>query len=197
MISATPASAVELSDADLENLVKRCQYVALYNVNNKFALKEGGWNICSPDTQIKDHTLREIARPNNDSLYIICLLDLRKDPVILEMPAFDSKYVSLMITGHDHYVNIPMSTRLGAFKKPEKMHIYTARTEGYDGKRVEGIDRAFEATGGAVGAKAGGVGGAAVGAGAGGALGRQLGKWQQKEPRLRSFHSFNPQGLST
>jgi hypothetical protein len=148
MIATTTATAVGPSDADLENLVKRSyQYVALYNVNNKFALKEGGWNICSPDTQLKDHTLREIARPNNDSLYIICLLDLRKDPVILEMPAFDSKYVSLMITGYDHYVNIPMSTRLGDFGKPEKMLIFTARTEGYDGKPVEGIDRTFEATG--------------------------------------------------
>jgi hypothetical protein len=148
MIATTTATAIELSDADIENLVKRSyQYVALYNVNNKFALKEGGWNICSPHTQLKDHTLREIARPNNDSLYIICLLDLRKDPVILEMPPFDSKYVSLMITGYDHYVNIPMSTRLGDFQKPEKMLVYTARTEGYEGKPVEGIDRTFEATG--------------------------------------------------
>jgi len=40
MVSATPTSAVELSDGDVENLVKRSyQYVAMYNVNNKFALK--------------------------------------------------------------------------------------------------------------------------------------------------------------
>ena len=29
-------------------------------------------------------------------------LDLRQDPVILEMPEFDSEYVSLMVTGYDH-----------------------------------------------------------------------------------------------
>ena len=91
--------------------------------------------------------MREIARPNNDSLYISALLDLRKDPVILEMPAFDSKYVSLMITGYDHYVNIPMSTRQDDFDKPEKMLVYTARTEGYQGEKIDGIDRYFEATG--------------------------------------------------
>ena len=148
MLAATAAPAAELSDADVENLVKRSyQYVAMYNVNNKFALKLGGWNICDPDTELKDHTMTEIARPNNDTLYITCLLDLRKDAVILEMPAFDSKYVSLMITGYDHYVNIPMTTRLGDFSKPEKMLIYSARTEGYDGKPVEGVDRLFEATG--------------------------------------------------
>lgn len=77
--------------------------------------KLGEWNLCEADTALKDHTMTEIARANNDTLYISCLLDLRKDPVILEMPAFDSKYVSLMITGYDHYVNIPMATRLGNF----------------------------------------------------------------------------------
>ena len=143
LLAATaPASAVDLSEADMENLVKRSyQYVAMYNVNNKFALKHGGWNTCDADTQLKDHTMREIARPNNDTLYTSCLLDLRKDPVILEMPAFDSDYVSLMVTGYDHYVNVPMSTRLDDFEKPEKMLFYSARTEGYDGEPVEGVDR--------------------------------------------------------
>ena len=141
-------TGVKLSDAQIEDLVRRSyQYVAMYNVNNKFALKQGGWNTVSADTTLKDHTTREIARPNNDTLYISCLLDLRKDPVILEMPAFDSKYVSLMITGYDHYVNIPMTTRVGDFRKPEKMLIYSARTEGYKGEPIKGVDRIFEATG--------------------------------------------------
>jgi hypothetical protein len=81
------------------------------NRRHKFALNQGDWNRCDPDTEPKDHTMRENARPNNDTLYIICLLDLRKDPAILEMPAFDSKYVSLMVTGYDHDVNIPMASR--------------------------------------------------------------------------------------
>ena len=60
----------QLSEADIENLVERSyQYVAMYNVNNKFAAKQGGWNTCDPDTELKDHTMREIARPNNDTLY--------------------------------------------------------------------------------------------------------------------------------
>jgi len=144
----TQKSSTQLSDAQVENLVKRSyQYVAMYNVNNKFALKQGGWNTCVADTALKDHTMREIARPNNDTLYIGCMLDLRKDPVILEMPAFDSKYVSLMVTAYDHYVNVPMTTRLGDFRKPEKMLFYTARTEGYKGEPVEGVDRVFEASG--------------------------------------------------
>ena len=138
----------EAVEVDMENLVRRSyQYVAMYNVNNKFAMKQGGWNTCDADTQLKDHTMREIARPNNDTLYVSCLLDLRKDPVILEMPDFDSNYVSLMITGYDHYVNVPMATRLGDFDKSESMLLYTARTEGYDGTPVEGVDRLFEASG--------------------------------------------------
>jgi hypothetical protein len=142
------AEAVKLSEEQVENLVRRSyQYVALYNVNNKFAMKQGGWNTLVADTTLKDHTMREIARPNNDSLYISALLDLRKDPVILEMPAFDSKYVSLMITAYDHYVNVPMGTRMGDFRKPERMLIHSARTQGYKGEPVKGVDRSFEATG--------------------------------------------------
>jgi len=143
----TPKSDA-LTDEQIDNIVRRSyQYVAMYNVNNKFALKQGGWNTCVADTQLKDHTMREIARPNNDTLYISCLLDLRHDPVILEMPAFDSNYASLMITAYDHYVNIPMSTRQGDFRKPEKLLVYSARTEEHRGEPVAGIDREFEATG--------------------------------------------------
>jgi hypothetical protein len=147
--AAAQAKSVTLSDAQVENLVRRSyQYVAMYNVNNKFALSQGGWNTCVADTKLKDHTMRDIARPNNDTLYIGCMLDLRKDPVILEMPAFDSKYVSLMVTAYDHYVNVPMTTRSGDFRKPEKILLYTARTEGYKkGTKVKGVDRYFEATG--------------------------------------------------
>ena len=144
----TPTTAVELTDEQLENIVRRSyQYVAMYNVNNKGALSQGGWNTCVPDTQLKDHTMQDIARPNNDTLYIICALDLCKDPVILEIPAFDSKYVSLMVTGYDHYVNVPLSVTKGDFKKPEKVLFYTARTEGFEGGKIEGVDRNFEMTG--------------------------------------------------
>jgi hypothetical protein len=145
LLAGEPA---DLSDAEVENLVRRSyQYVAMYNVNNKFALKQGGWNTVDCDTELKDHTMREIARPNNDTLYIGCMLDLRQDAVILEMPAFDSDYVSLMVTSYDHYVNIPMSTRLGDFDKPESMLFFTERTKGYQGQPVDGVDRIFECTG--------------------------------------------------
>jgi hypothetical protein len=137
-----------LSDGQIDNLVQRSyQYVAMYNVNNKFAMKQGGWNTCVGNTELADHTMREIARPNNDTLYISCLYDLRDNAMVLELPPFDSQYVSLMITGYDHYVSIPVSTRQGDFSKPEKMLIYSARTDDYNGEPVNGIDRIFEATG--------------------------------------------------
>ncbi len=137
-----------LTDPEIENLVKRSwQYVAMYNVNNKFAMAQGGWNTLSADTRLKDHTLRDIARPNNDSFYSSAMLDLRKDAWVVNLPGFDSKYVSLMVTAYDHYVHVPKTTRLGDFHKPEKILFYSERTEGYEGEPVEGIDNIFEATG--------------------------------------------------
>jgi len=146
--AVTAKENIALTDAQIENIVRHTyQYVAMYNVNNKFALTQKGWNTVAADTRLKDHTMREIARPNNDSLYISCMLDLRKDPVIIEIPIIDSSYVSLMVTGYDHYVNVPLSVTKGDFKKPEKVMFYTARTADYDGSPVKGVDRVFEMTG--------------------------------------------------
>ena len=145
---ATDADVAAMSDAAIDNLVERFyQYVAMYNVNNKFAAAQGGWNTCLADTELKDHTLRDIARPNNDTLYTGCLLDLRNDAIILNIPAFDSTYASLMVTAYDHYVNIPLASRRGDFSEPKKMLFYTERTQDYDGKPVDGVDYIFEATG--------------------------------------------------
>ena len=139
---------VILSDAQIENIVKRSyQYVAMYNVNNKFAFKQGGWNKLQADTELKDHSMREIARPNNDSFYSVALLDLRGEPVILDLPAFNSNYVSLMVTAYDHYVDVPKATRKGDFKKPEKILFYSDRTQGYDGEEVAGVDIIYKTTG--------------------------------------------------
>jgi hypothetical protein len=146
-VSKVEASVATLTDEQVENIVRRSyQYVALYNVVNKFTMDPDnpartGWNSCVADTELKDHNLKVIARPNNDTLYISCALDLRKDAVILDMPAFSSKYVSLMTFTYDHYVNVPLTTRSGDFREPGKILFYTARTEGYSGEPVEEVDR--------------------------------------------------------
>jgi len=47
---STSSGSATLSDAEVENLVRRSyQYVAMYNVNNKLALKQGGWNTVDAD----------------------------------------------------------------------------------------------------------------------------------------------------
>ena len=139
---------VVLTDDQVENMVKRSyQYVAMYNVNNKFAMKAGGWNTVDSDTKLKDHTMRDIARPNNDSFYASALLDLQAEPVIMYLPAFDSKYVSLMVTAYDHYVDVPKATRKGDFQKPEKILFYSDRTEGYSGEEVPGVDMIYKTSG--------------------------------------------------
>ena len=151
--SAQSDLQVELTDAQMEELVRRSyQYVAMYNVNQKLALADEGmttrgYNKGLKNTDLLDHTAEFIARPNNDSIYQLAMLDLRKDAVVFEFPAFDSKYVSLMTSGYDHYVDIPLSTVEGDFQEPKTVLFYTARTEGYHGEKVEGVDEIFEMTG--------------------------------------------------
>ena len=142
-----------LTDEQVENLVKRSyQYVAMYNVNNKFALAEEGmstrgYNKGLKNTQLLDHTVKAIARPNNDVMYQMAMLDLRKDAAVFEFLPMESKYVSIMATGYDHYVNVPLSTTKGDFKEKITILFYTQRTENYKGGPVEGIDKTFEMTG--------------------------------------------------
>jgi len=139
---------VVLTDGEVENLVKRSyQYVTLFNVNNKFAVTQGGWNTINADTKLKDHTMTDLARPNNDSFYTGIMLDLREEPFIVTLPKFDSKYVSLMVTAYDHYVYVPKATRLDDFQKEEAILFYSTRTKNYKGEAVEGVDEIFEANG--------------------------------------------------
>ncbi len=50
LFTTTTLPARDLTDEQVENLVRRSyQYVAMYNVNNKFAIKQGGWNTVDPD----------------------------------------------------------------------------------------------------------------------------------------------------
>jgi len=143
-----------LSDAQIEEIVKRSyQYVAMYNVNNKFALDPEnplctkGYNRVYASTTLADHTLQAIARPNNDTFFVTAMVDVTGEPIVLVMPAFDSKYVSLMVTGYDHYVDIPMSTGDGDFGKPSTILFYSERTPDYDGSPVEGVDKVIEVSG--------------------------------------------------
>lgn len=152
--STAQTNELKLDHAQVENIVRRSyQYVAMYNVINKGAMEPGpmstnGWNKLKRNTQLADANFKAIARPNNDTLYQIAMLDLRDDPVILDVPAFDSKFVSLETSAYDHYVEIPMSTRQGDYKKPQKLLLYTARTKGYrPGEKIEGIDRYLEMSG--------------------------------------------------
>src|SRR6476469_1883813 len=129
---------VKLDRAQGENIVRRSyQYVAMYNVNNKGAmdaqnpLSSNGWNKIHKSTELANASMHAIARPNNDTLYQIAMLDLRDEPVILSVPAFDTHFASLETSGYDGYIDIPLTTRRGDYKEPTKLLFYSARTQGY------------------------------------------------------------------
>jgi hypothetical protein len=126
----------------------------MFNTIQKFAfdpisgaLFMSGLNKPVAATVLADATVRSIARPNNDTLYQGAVLDLRHDPVIIEFPIIDSKFVSLEMSGYDHYVGIPLSTAKGDFKQPVNLLFYTDRTAGYQGQAVKGVDRVLKVDG--------------------------------------------------
>jgi hypothetical protein len=125
----------------------------MYNVNSKEANRiaaltdTNGWNLCVADTELKDHKFKLIARPNNDTLYASCMLDLRNEPIVIEYPAFDSDYAVLETSAYDHYCDIPLSTTFGDFREPTAVLYYTERTKGYSGEAIEGVDTTMELSG--------------------------------------------------
>ena len=126
----------------------------MYNVIQKFALDPAsggmfmdGFNKPIAMTALADHTVRSIARPNNDTLYQGAVLDLRHDPVIIAFPAIDTKFASMETSGYAHYVGISLASSNGDFGEPVKMLFYTDRTEGYEGQDVEGVDRVVKSDG--------------------------------------------------
>ncbi len=150
----TAADPAAPTDEQVDNLVRRCyQYVAMYNVishaalNTKNPQNTGGWNRKFVATELADHTMKVIARPNNDTLYLPVTLDLRDDAVVIQFPAFDSKYVVLETAAYDHYVDIPLSTTYGDFNEPTTMLFYTARTKGYKGEPIGGIHKTLKMSG--------------------------------------------------
>ena len=149
-----PGPAVKLSDADAQNVVRRSiQYVALYDTllnfvfNKKNPFASGDWNKTHYPQGLMDASVRAIPRPNNDTLYVMSMMDLRKDPVVIHYPAFSSRFVSLETSAMDHYVNMPLATSKGDFKKPTTILYYSARTEGYKGEPVKGVDKIMEMSG--------------------------------------------------
>lgn len=148
------AQAVKMTDADAQNVVRRSlQYVALYDTLLNFTFKKknpfasGGWNKTHYPEGLMDASVRAIPRPNNDTLYVMSMMDLRQDPVVIHYPAFSSRFVSLETSAMDHYVDMPLATSKGDFKKPTTFLYYSARTEGYKGEPVQGVDKIMELSG--------------------------------------------------
>jgi len=66
---------------------------------------------------LNDHTFTDFPRPNNDTLYSYCMVDLSKGPVVIEMPPID-RYWSVQFlkdnTDTFHY----LASRIQGLNKP-------------------------------------------------------------------------------
>ncbi len=85
----------------------------------KKVVKEGGEGRWIHRRHLNDHTFTEFPRPNNDTLYSYCMLDLDKGPVVIEIPAIDRYWTVQFIqdnTDTFHY----LGSRIQGLNKPAK-----------------------------------------------------------------------------
>lgn len=91
---------------------------------------EGRWVHRS---QLSDHTFTEFPRPNNDTLYSHCMLNLDNGPVVIEIPAIDRYWCVQFIRNNTdtfHYVG----SRLQGLNKETKVLLVPM---GYKGKKSD------------------------------------------------------------
>lgn len=85
--------------------------------------------------QLNDHTFTDFPRPNNDTLYSYCMVDLSRGPYVIEMPPID-RYWSVQFlqenTDTFHY----LGSRLQGLNKPVSALLvprgYTGESHGLD-----------------------------------------------------------------
>lgn len=137
-----------LTRAAVEDIVRRSYpYVTMFNVIHAAAggsERPAGWNRVAASSRFHDHTARGGERLNNDLLHLVAPLDLRHGPAVLHVPALDSAYALLELSGYDHYVSVPLSTRAGDFRRPTKLLLYSARTPACSESVVNEVERAIE-----------------------------------------------------
>jgi hypothetical protein len=150
-VSSTPrAKKGTLTRAAVEDIVRRSYpYVTMFNVIHGAAAEQGSgrpaaWNRVARSARLHDHTARGGERLNNDLFNVVIPLDLRRTPVVLEVPALDSSYALLEVSGYDHFVSVPLSTRAGDFRRPTKLLFYSARTPPCDEGTLNSVERAIE-----------------------------------------------------
>lgn len=88
------------------------------------------------ETELRDFFERSyqyvaMLNVNNDTLYAGAMVDVTEGPMVMTFHAFYSVYASLMVTGYDHYVNIPLSKVAGDIAKPTSILFYSDRTPAY------------------------------------------------------------------
>src|SRR6476620_3738785 len=150
-VSSTPrAKKGTLTRVAVEDIVRRSYpYVTMFNVIHAAATERGSgraaaWNRIAASARLHDHTARGGERLNNDLFNLVAPFDLRRGPVVLDVPALDSSYALLEVSGYDHYVSVPLSTRAGDFRHPTRLLFYSSRTPPCDEKVVNEVGRAIE-----------------------------------------------------
>ncbi len=143
------------SDESLKELVTYTYpYVAGYNAISNLTRvpvsgyePTAGWNKLDKKTEIADHRMTAVPRPNNDTLYLIATLDVREEPVIITYPKFDSNFIALEVSSFDHSISVPLATKNGDFKNETSVLFYSDLTKNYADFDEENYDAVVKLSG--------------------------------------------------
>ena len=82
--------------------------------------RDGGMDRWVHRRCLSDHTFTDFVRPNNDTLYSYCVVDLAAGPVMIETPAFD-RYWCVQFIQENTDVFYYLSSRINGLNRPVRM----------------------------------------------------------------------------
>jgi len=82
-------------------------------------VKESGEGRWVHRRHLSDHTFTDFPRPNNDTLYSYCMVDLDRGPFVIEVPAID-RYWSVQFIRDNNETFHYLASRIQGINKPIK-----------------------------------------------------------------------------
>ena len=111
--------------------------LVLMELTRKNEITKTPENVITHHRTFPDHTFREVVRPNADTYYSSAILDLSKEPLVLQVPNTHGRYYLLPIM--DAYTNVFTSPGTRTTGNDAKKFLITG--PGWTGEVPEGMEQ--------------------------------------------------------
>ncbi len=103
LLSLSGCSSNNVTDLSVIKATAKEAYIFAYSMLENYktmqtqAILPEKFNIFTHSTHLQDPEYRDIVRPNNDTLYSVLWMDLRAEPLVIQIPSVSDRYYSFQM----------------------------------------------------------------------------------------------------